>query len=171
VAVHVARALDFAHGHGIVHRNITPPNILVRTADRVTKLGNLTLARALEGGKADQVTHQGTLVGDLAYMAPERTFGGSTIDARSDLYGLGATVYAMLTGRPPCAGKSPSETIQQIRDVLPPGPRTVQLSVPEAFEAAVMRLLAKRPEERFPSAAALLPELEKIARSHGLAIA
>ncbi len=170
VAVHVGRALDFAHGQGIVHRNVTPPNILVRTADRLTKLGDLMLAKALEGGDGAQITRRGELVGDLAYMAPERTRGTAVHEPRSDLYGLGATVYALLTGRPPCEGASVTETIRQIRDVEPPRPRTVQLSVPEAFDAVVMLLLAKRAEDRPRTAADLVAELEKIARGHGLAV-
>lgn len=168
VAVHVARALDFAHAQGILHRNITPPNILVRTADRVTKLGDLMLAKALEGGKSEQITRRGEIIGDLAYLAPERTYGASKIDGRSDLYGLGATVYALLTGRPPCEGKTQMETVEKIRNVMPPSPRGVQLSVPPEFDQIVMRLLAKNPDERFPTARALLTDLEKVAKGHVL---
>jgi serine/threonine protein kinase len=171
VAVHVARALAFAHGQGILHRNITPPNILVRSADRLTKLGDLMLAKALEGRKEEQITQSGGLVGELAYMAPERTYEGGRVDGRSDLYGLGATVYALLTGRPPCVGKSALDTIQLIRAAVPARPRTVQLSVPEPFENAVLRLLAKRPEDRFQTAGELQAVLEKIAKEHSLQVA
>src|SRR5262249_51465068 len=106
VAVHVGRALDYAQQHAIIHRNITPPNILVQTSDKRTLLGDLMLAKALEGSLAQQITRPGEIVGDLAYMSPERTAGTADVDGRSDLYSLGATIYALLTGRPPCIGAS-----------------------------------------------------------------
>src|SRR5207244_4084355 len=90
VAVHVARALEYAHGQNIIHRNITPQNILIRSADRLTKLGDLMLAKAQEGGLAQQITRPGEILGDLRFLSPERTLGQATIDHRSDLYGLGA---------------------------------------------------------------------------------
>src|SRR5262245_4835444 len=98
VAVHISRGLEEAHKHQIVHRNITPANILVRTSDKLTKLGDLMLAKALEGTLAVQVTRPGQLIGELAYMAPERTRATESTDCRSDVYSLGATVYALITG-------------------------------------------------------------------------
>ena len=71
VAVHIARALDHAHGQTIIHRNVTPTNILFRTADKTAQLGDLMLAKALEGNLAQQITRPGELVGDVAYMSPE----------------------------------------------------------------------------------------------------
>jgi serine/threonine-protein kinase len=171
VAVHVGRALDFAHQQGIIHRNVTPPNILIRKTDNLAKLGDLMLAKALEGEQGEQITRRGELVGDLAYMAPERTYGNAPVDGRSDIYGLGATVYAMLTGKPPCQGATQFETIVQIRQATPCSPRTIQLSVPEPFERTVMRMLAKDPQQRQQSAAELLGELDAIAKAHGLHIA
>ena len=114
VAVHVARALEYAHGENILHRNVTPTNILLDAPTKVVKLGDLMLAKALEGGT--QITRPGELVGDIVYMSPERTRGiPEEIDARSDLYGLGATVYALLAGRPPFEGGTLAEKVTRIR--------------------------------------------------------
>src|SRR5262249_25644507 len=96
VAVHLSRGLHFAHQQRIVHRNITPPNILVRDSDNLTKLGVLMLAKALEGPLATPLTRTGELLGELEYVSPERTYGNSRVDARSDIYSLGAAVYALL---------------------------------------------------------------------------
>jgi len=90
VAVHIGRGLEHAHRHSIIHRNVTPENVLLRRADEVAKLGDLVLAKALEGMLAAQITRPGDLVGDLEYMAPERTGAETEADARSDLYSLGA---------------------------------------------------------------------------------
>ena len=101
VAVHTARGLEAAFEQRIVHRNITPKNILMRTSDQVVKLGDMMLAKALDGNLAKQITLPGQLVGDLAYMSPEATKDVATADGRSDIYALGVTCYALLTGRPP----------------------------------------------------------------------
>src|SRR5262249_41929647 len=98
VALHVGRALAHAAGQNIVHRNVTPTNILREATSKVVKLGDLMLAKALEGPLARQITRPGELIGDVNYMCPEQTHGTQDLDARSDLYGLGATVYALLTG-------------------------------------------------------------------------
>jgi serine/threonine protein kinase len=167
VAVHVARALQYAHGENLLHRNVTPTNILLDTPTKVVKLGDLMLAKALEGGT--QITKPGELVGDIVYMSPERTRGlPEEIDARSDLYGLGATVYALLAGRPPFEGSSLAEKVTRIRQSVPERPTKYQMSVPGQFEGVVMKLLAKRPEERYQTAAELLRELERLAKFSGV---
>jgi serine/threonine-protein kinase len=168
VAVHVGRALEYAHGKNILHRNLTPQNILVRAEDKVVKLGDLMLAKALEGTLAEQLTRPGEVLGDVRYMAPERTRGTEHIDARSDLYSLGALLYTLLTGRAPFQGGSLIETIQQIRTAEPARPRQFQMSIPDRFEALVLKLLSKRPELRFASATELLAELERIGKYHGV---
>lgn len=167
VALHVGGALDYAHGQSILHRNVTPRNILLDAPSKTVKLGDLMLAKALEGSAAQQISRQGELVGDVAYMSPERTYG-TDVDARSDLYGLGATVYALLTGRPPFAGSTVVETITRIRRTDPEPPTRFQMSIPARFEGVVLKLLAKDPDDRHPTAAALVAELERLAKSHGL---
>lgn len=90
------------------------------------------------------------------------------VDARSDLYELGGTLYALLTGRPPATGKSLVEIIQQVRGVLPDPPKKFQLSINELFQDAVMRLLAKDPDDRYANADALINDLDRIGRYNGL---
>jgi serine/threonine protein kinase len=170
VAIHLARALDYAHGQGIIHRNITPRNVLVQQADKETKLGDLMLAKALEGTLAEQITRPGEILGDLRYMAPERTRGTVDVDGRSDLYSLGALMYALLTGRPPFDGTTLVEKIASIRNDAPVPPRKFQMSIPGQCEGIVLKLLAKRPEERYQTAAELLQELERVAKLNGLPI-
>jgi serine/threonine protein kinase len=170
VANHIGRALEEAHKHQIVHRNITPANILVRSSDKLAKLGDLMLAKALEGTLAVQVTRPGQLVGELAYMAPERTRSTDQVDGRSDIYGLGATVYALITGRPPFEGTSMPDLVTKIRQAEPVKPKKFQLSVPDLFEGAVLTMLAKKPEERYQTPAELIAELERIAKYQGITV-
>ncbi|MGE0610294.1 MAG: protein kinase [Pirellulales bacterium] len=170
VAVHVARALEAAYEHQIIHRNVTPENILQRRGDNVCKLGNLMLAKALSGTQARQVTRPGQIVGDLSYLSPERTRDGVDVDCRSDIYSLGATLYALLTGRAPFESHSLPELIRSIRDQTPTKPKTVHLSVDDRFQDLVMHMLAKRPEDRFQTPALLLKELLWIGKLQGLSI-
>ena len=171
VAVHVARALEFAEENQILHRNIKPSNILIQHSDKLTKLGDLMLAKALEGTLAEQITRPGELIGDIAYMSPERTRGSTAqVDCRSDIYSLGATVYALLTGRPPFDAGSLPETIMKIRQAEPVKPKRYQLSIPDLLEGTVLKMLAKRPDDRFQNAKALLVELERVAKFQGMTI-
>ena len=170
VAVHIARALEYAHGQSIIHRNVTPQNILLRTSDKTVLLGDLMFAKALEGALDQPITRPGELIGDVAYMSPERTRGASDIDGRSDLYGLGATVYALIAGRPPFAGASLPELIKQIRSAEPEKPQKFQMSIPAMFQGTVLKLLAKRPEERFQTATELLADLERVGKFSGVSV-
>ena len=166
----MARALDYAHKEGIIHRNVSPPNILVRASDKVAKLGDLMLAKALEGTLAHQITRPGELLGDVNYMSPERTHGTTSLDGRSDIYSLGATLYALLTGRPPCADVSLVETITKIRKCDPEKPKKFQMAIPDLFEGAVMKMLAKRSDQRYQSAGELLKDLERVAKFQGVTV-
>jgi pSer/pThr/pTyr-binding forkhead associated (FHA) protein len=171
IAIHVGRALDYAHGQQIIHRNVAPPNILLRSSDKLAKLGDLMLAKALDGALALQVTRPGELVGDVNYMSPERTKSSMEgVDGRSDLFSLGATTYALLTGRPPFADVSLVETITKLRKADPEKPKKFQMSIPDLFEGTVLRMLAKRPEDRYQTAAELLKDLERVAKYQGVAL-
>lgn len=167
VALHVARALAYAHGQQIIHRNVTPSNILLEAPTKSVKLGDLMLAKALEGALARQITRPGELLGDVTYMSPERT-RGMEVDGRSDLYGLGATVYALVSGRPPFEGASLVEKIARIRQDEPVKPTRYQLSIPSRFEGVILRLLAKDPAQRYQTADELLKELEWVGKTHGV---
>jgi serine/threonine protein kinase len=170
VAVHLARALEYAHAQGIIHRNLTPRNVLIQDGDKMTKLGDLMLAKALEGQLAEQITRPGEILGDLRYMAPERTRGTTDVDGRSDLYSLGALVYAVLTGRPPFDGGTLVEKITRIRNDAPVPLRKYQMSIPEQCQGIVLKLLNKRPDDRYQTATDLLRDLERVAKVNGLKV-
>jgi hypothetical protein len=162
----VARALAFAHARQVLHRNVTPPSILLRTGDRTVKLGDLMLAKALASEDADKVTRPGEVLGDVLYMAPERTTGQPEAgDGRADLYSLGATAYCLLTGRPPLQGASFVQTVLKIRAEAPRPPRELQPRVPARLEKIVLQLLAKEPKDRFATAQALLQALKPLLES------
>lgn len=163
VAVHIGRALECAAEHHVIHRNITPANILLRK-DKVAKLGDLMLAKALEGTAFEQITRAGQLVGELAYMSPERTRSAADVDGRSDIYGLGAAVYALLTGKPPFMDASLPGLIKKIRNDEPVKPKQVQLSISDMFQEVVLKMLAKLPADRYQTATELLRDLERVGK-------
>ena len=169
-AVHVARALGYAHRNAIIHRNLTPQNVIVRASDQVAKLGDVMLAKAMEGMLAETITRPGEVVGDARYLAPERAAGGPDVDARSDLFSLGALTYALLAGRPPFEGAGPVETLLLVREAEPARPTQYQPSIPAPFEEVVLKLLQKRPEDRYQTAAEVLADLEGFAAAHGVAV-
>jgi serine/threonine-protein kinase len=168
VGVQVGRALHEASRHKVVHRNLTPANILRRKVDRACLVGDMMLAKALEGTLAVQITQPGQLIGDIPFMSPERTRGQDDIDTRSDIYGLGATMYALLTGRPPSEGGSLPELVQNVREKEPAKPKEYQLSVDDLFQDMVMKMLAKNPDDRYDSPDQLLRELNRIGKFNSL---
>ncbi len=168
VAVHVGRALAEAYLCKIIHRNVTPSSILRRNSDRCCLLGDLMLAKAMEGALARQVTQPGQIIGDVPYMSPERTRDQAAVDHRSDLYGLGATLYALLTGRPPFESPSLPDLIRKVREAEPLRPKQFQLSINDKFEDCVLKMIAKRPDDRFQTPNALLSDLERIGKFNNL---
>ena len=167
VAVDIGQALDHASQHNIVHRNLAPTNILCRKSDGVNLLGGLMLAKATEGNMSRDITAAGQLVGNVAYMSPERTSSGE-IDGRSDIYELGATLYALLTGRPPFEAVSIPKQISMIQNDAPTPPKQYQMSIHDMFEGVVLTMLKKRPEDRYDSAKDLLKGLERVGTFAGL---
>lgn len=171
LGVFIARAIAYAHKKKIIHRNITPSNILVGKSPGDTKLADLMLAKALEGEEGQPVSKPGQLLGEVAYMAPERTAGGkAAVDGRADIYSLGATLFALFAGRAPFAGETITELVTRIRRDPPPSLRELYLGVPAALEEKIKRMLAKKPDERPASAADLLAELEAFAADNGVKI-
>ena len=168
VAVDIGQALNDAYSSKIIHRNVTPMNIIRRKSDETCLLGDLMLAKALEGTLAQQVTQPGQIIGDIPYLAPERTRSDATVDTRSDMYGLGATCYALLTGTPPISGDGLTELVTNVRSEVPKPPKTYQLAVDDLFQDVVMQLLAKDPDDRFATPAELLKELLKIGKFSNL---
>jgi serine/threonine protein kinase len=156
----VTRALIYLHGKSILHRNLTPENLLVSSADSLVKVSDLISVKAQEGKLAQDITQEGQIIGDLRYLAPERTIGDpNEDDPRGDLYSLGAIVYAVLTGKPPIEGDNPVDTIRKIRQTPAVQLRRLLPTIPAALDGVVMRLLAKDPDQRFPDATALLRHL------------
>jgi serine/threonine protein kinase/CheY-like chemotaxis protein len=141
---HIASALRVVHHAGILHRDLKPPNVMLRENDDIALI-DFGLARNLEGGL--QSTRTGVLRGSPYYMSPEQALG-EELDARTDLYSLGIIFYEMLTGRKPFSGSSAIEVLQE--HVNTPVPR-----LPEAFahhQMLLSRMLAKARDERFASA-------------------
>jgi serine/threonine-protein kinase len=160
----LARAVDVAHQNGIVHCDIKPGNVL-RAADGTPKIADFGLARRLEGGQGETVMLEGGRAGTPSYMAPEQITGpsgGPGSHARSvDIYGLGALLYEMLTGRPPFRGESPAETQRQVMrdEPIPPGrlnPRT-----PRDLATICLKCLQKDPQGRYATALDLAEDLER----------
>jgi len=168
VAVYIGRALHEAFQRKLIHRNVTPANILRRDKDKVCLLGDLMLAKAMEGSLARQITQPGQLIGDVPYMPPERTRGQTAVDHRSDIYGLGATLYALLTGHPPFESNSLPELIRMVRQEEPRKPKEFQLSINDMFQDVVMTMIAKRSQDRFQEPAELLNELDRIGKFNNL---
>jgi serine/threonine-protein kinase len=158
IGIQLARALDYAHAHGIVHRDIKPGNILVVNQGTTVKLTDFGIAR-LEAGSALR-THAGIVMGTPAYMSPEQARGGE-VDGRSDLFSLGAILYELLSGRRPFDSDNLAVLMLQIVQQEPPPLRTLAPDAPGGLERAIMKLLAKRPEQRFQTGAALADVLER----------
>lgn len=145
----IASALQFAFQKNLVHRNVTPSNILIREADQVVKLGDLSLSKALVGANAFDVTRTNTVLGQLPYLSPEQIEHSPGQNHLSDLYSLGATLYELLAGRPPFQSESASDLLRQIASCDPKRIRESRPDVPDELEAIILRLLAKLPQDRF----------------------
>lgn len=153
----VARALAYAHAHGIVHRDVKPANVLVGDDGRA-RLADFGLVKDLS---LDPMTLPGAALGTPSYMSPEQASGDAArIDARSDVYGLGATLYEALTGRPPFVRDGLFATITAIlsEDVVPP--RSIRPTVPLDLETVCLRALERDPARRYESADAFADDLD-----------
>jgi len=159
LAQQLAAALQHAHEHAILHRDVKPGNVLVDDEGQAC-LTDFGLAKEVEGEQG--VTITGEVVGTPAYMAPEQADGElARIDRRADVYGLGATLYAMLTGRPPFRAGSVLATLEQVRRDEPASPRSLRPELERDLETICLRCLEKEPSERYPTAGAVAAELER----------
>jgi serine/threonine protein kinase len=155
-----ALALDHAHCRGLIHRDLKPSNIMVTTHNhaKVLDLG-LAIMEGEDGADHTVVGGQGIVVGTMDYIAPEQSEDAAKVDARSDVYGLGCTLYFALTGQPPFPGGTAHKKIKRHRSEEPKAVEELNPAVPEGFGALVRKMMAKRPEDRFESADQLRQEL------------
>jgi serine/threonine protein kinase len=156
IGLQTAQGLAAAHAQGLTHRDIKPANILLEPPQDRVKLTDFGLARIAEDVK---LTRTGFVSGTPLYMAPEQALGEST-DPRSDLFSLGAILYEMCAGQPPFQGNSALAVLKQITDVKHRPLRELNPDIPEWLAEAVDTLLAKRPEDRYQSAADLVEVME-----------
>ena len=163
VAAQLCRALDFAHQHDVVHRDVKPSNIRLLDDGRV-KIMDFGIAR-IEGG--DQITRSGVMVGTPHYMSPEQIKGGK-IDGRSDVFSAGCILYEMLAGRRPFHGDTAPTVLYKIVNEPPPPLLKKKPNLPQEVEDVLNRALAKNPEDRFQSAGEMAAELDKLLRVHHL---
>ena len=161
IACDVCQALDYAHSRGIIHRDLKPANVWL-TADGTTKLGDFGLAIASDRSR---LTAAGMIVGTAAYMPPEQALG-KPLDARSDLYSLGAMIYEMVTGQPPFRGDDLLSVIAQHVNAIPDPPSKKVGGIAPALDALILKLLAKNPAERPDDAASVRRTLEPMLVAH-----
>jgi len=163
IGVAVSQALKHAHDRGIIHRDLKPANLLIDAEDHV-KLTDFGIAK-LYG--ASNVTVEGGVLGTADYMAPEQA-EGKPVTNRCDLYSLGSVLYALLTGKPPFAGRTVVEVIAALQKKDPIPVRRLAPDTPAEFEQIVLQLLEKDPQKRIPTALALANRLK--AMEHGLSL-
>jgi serine/threonine-protein kinase len=152
IAREAALALEHAHQEGVLHRDIKPENILL-TRDGSTLVADFGIARALNPTGDQSLTQTGLTVGTPAYMSPEQAAGERQLDARSDVYALGAVLYEMLAGEPPYTGPTAQAIIAKRFSDPVPSVRRVRPGVSDALNRAVQRALAMTPADRFATAA------------------
>ena len=154
-----AQALQYAHEHGVIHRDVKPENLLL-TRDGNTLVADFGIARAL-GPADDQLTQTGMSVGTPAYMSPEQATGDRSLDARTDVYSLGAVIFEMLAGEQPYTGPTLQAILMKRLTEPVPSVRAGRPTVPEAVDHAVTKALAVVPADRYATAAQLSQALEQ----------
>jgi serine/threonine-protein kinase len=166
IARQISLGLGRAHGLGVVHRDLKPENVMVtwlgEGKPRI-KILDLGMARLLTGGPATPLTRKGAVFGTPEYMPPEQAMG-QPVDQRADQYAFGVMLFEMLAGGRPFSAKSPLEMLQKHIREAPPKLRAIAPATPPSVEAAVERMMAKNPAERFPDIAAAAAALAAIGR-------
>jgi tRNA A-37 threonylcarbamoyl transferase component Bud32 len=164
----VLEALQHAHDHGLVHRDVKPGNILIESGTGRPLLVDFGIVKYLDGPA--HLTDAGYIVGTPLYMSPEQALGSRSVDARSDLYGIGAVLFQLLTGAPPFEGTDSQEIVGRHINEPVPSANLSRHGIPPWISGIVLRCMAKHPDDRFPTARALL-EAIRAARAGPLAAA
>jgi WD40 repeat protein/predicted Ser/Thr protein kinase len=159
----IAEAVHYAHERGILHRDLKPSNVLIDAQDQ-PRIVDFGLARRLDG--ASELTVTGQVLGSPNYLPPEQaTARRGRVSRRTDVYALGATLYHLLTGRPPFQAESFSQTLDLVLHSEPAAPRLLNPSVPRDLETICLKCLEKEPARRYPTAQALADELARFQAS------
>src|SRR5438876_7817458 len=159
VIAKLARTVHYAHQHGILHRDIKPGNVLL-DAEGEPHLTDFGLARLVE--TESTVTRTTDVLGTPSYMAPEQAGGSNaTLTSATDVYGLGAVLYQLLTGRPPFAGRTAYETVRMVLETDPRQPQLLNPKVDRDLSTICLKCLEKNPQRRYTSALALAEDLER----------
>ena len=154
IAAQVCEALEYAHAHGVIHRDVKPQNILL-TPEGDVKVTDFGIARALSSAT---ITQTGTVLGSVQYLSPEQARGG-TVGRAADLYSLGVVLFEMVTGQLPFAGDSPIATALAHVNQAPPPPRSIVPDLPPSVEGIILLALAKSPARRYRSAGEMRGDL------------
>jgi serine/threonine-protein kinase len=160
-ATQVLGALSYAHGRGVTHRDIKPSNIMI-TSHGIVKLMDFGIAKSTTDMN---LTRPGTTMGSIYYMSPEQVRGG-TIDARSDIYSFGVTLYELITGRKPFQSETSYTVLNAQVNEMPPAPSLANPAVPQALSDIVMRAMAKDPGQRFQTADEFRNALSTLRQKH-----
>ena len=161
VALQLVAGLQAAAAAGILHRDVKPSNCFV-DADGVVKIGDFGISRSLRPAEETALSTRNQLAATPTYASPEQ-LRGATLDARADIYSLGATLYELVTGRRPFTAPDPMSLLMAVANDAPAPPHQVVPTVPRGLSRVILRCLAKRPEDRYASYAALAAALEPYA--------
>ncbi|HEX3654186.1 MAG TPA: protein kinase [Pirellulales bacterium] len=156
-----ARGLSYAHQHGVIHRDVKPANLLL-DHEGMVKILDLGLARLTAEAVDTGLTSAGQVLGTIDYMAPEQGTDIQQADARADIYGLGCTLFTLVAGRTMFGGNSPVDKLLAHRTQQPPTLRSVRPEVPEALDRIYLKMVAKRPEDRYQTMDEVASELARL---------
>jgi serine/threonine-protein kinase len=163
VVLDAAKGLQYAHSQGFIHRDIKPANIFL-TTDGAAKVLDLGLSKKIDDSGLSFQTLSGAMLGTPHYLSPEQARGDKAVDGRADIYSLGATLYHLLTGEPPFTGSTLYEILTKHVESVLPNPQDVAEDVPDGLVHVLRKMMAKRPEDRYPDCAGLVADLERVAQ-------